>query len=1492
MKDKLSKTIEGILHARQAHRRYIAILLVLAMLTVLGVNWSLHQKGLSMTADSYTQETVDATAETAQDELDTADTQDEPAQDEPAETDADTAPEEDAETAAVPATLDLPDEEYAVDTQDAGEADMQGYLTKMTGSGTKYDANGNLYKSDLKIEFEIPASTVRDNKDYCYNYPEGIIVPDGLLGKTYDLYDDANNKAGTYYFTKNEDGTYSVHIDFKSDYEPTRDPVKGYIQFAGEVDGSKGDDDGNISIVGSDKVTLDIPKSEIDYPGDTTNRYDIKTSKTGSYSKDGKLTYTVCVYSMKGTPDVIDFADTITGTGLTLGTPEITVKKQTVKKYANDPDGGGTQMAEETITPDYTYNDGSLSMKLPQIDPAKHNEATGSELANDEYTRYEITYTYDVSDINDTAFVDNKATGASSNGNTTVKSEAEKHVDVKTTVDNVTKTGTGAGGVDYISWTITVNRNQDDIVGAELHDDMLKNLIPGHFTINPQNGYEIVYDDAGNITSIKFTDDGSGGNTNTYTITYRTPAQGNWNGGSAGPVSNTVDFDHGGKTDSATATVDGVSPVRIDKTVGDATENADGKTVTVEWTVKITVPADKLPAGTVIKDDPTKDIYGNAGGTQYRTRQQALDWANGIYWASYGHDGPVEITGSSLPKLTDSDVAAITFTGSDGKEHTLEEIQNSTDDTLTYTVATITLKQDLDTPANAAYLMFHYTTTADITQATTSGTNYYNTASIGEIKGGGVYTYKKSDITKTDEEGSTDKTIKVNEDGSLTWKIKVTLGKTADKLTITDTLPGGVTLVSIAGEGNLDSGGTTLAPAEDGTISGKLGFRTVEGTYKDGELTVNVASGDTLPSGTYTLVVNCKVDMTADGYESGKTYTFTNRATAKADDVDIGSADQTQDWTEDTDHSNAKIVDKTGAWDNNSRRVKYSIKLNPYGKDIVEGSETLTLKDVFEYYPQITAHAPGDWGGGTAYDLNVWLVPDSVRLYKGIPDGNGGLTKGEEIKNWNWTVTTGVSSKGDGQKTSTLIGTNLPDSTPLILEYDYQLQSQIPEDYETNVGNYKVSNSAELTGTDYKDSQTGSEVNWGKQETTGAVTSDLAGTLYKVRKGSYGITLPGADFKLEKYDGSEYVNTGVIYTTDESGKITVKWEEDKYEYNVLYRLVETAAPTGYELPADPESNAFYFYFSSSDDTANTLPDVSTLAPNAADLAKESSTFYVENESNTTELTINKKWLDTNGNPDASHTAGSVTVNLYQVAGKAASGTATLSGELKGFNEWGTYDWQTIESKEYPAGATISFTLTKSNWVPGEPEIKVNGQTCEAVVTDFDYNNKNYTYTFTLSSGANTISGMLPTNYNQMDSEYTLSEFTVQEPANSGGDDTEKPTPTLYGTYTITAADNWSLTIPNLPTKGKGEDGSTVYYTYYIEEVGAGNYDVSYDNNEGIASGTITVTNKATDNPSFELPATGGPELWFTTGGIAMVSTALLYGYLEIRRKRREVKRSL
>ena len=69
---------------------------------------------------------------------------------------------------------------------------------------------------------------------------------------------------------------------------------------------------------------------------------------------------------------------------------------------------------------------------------------------------------------------------------------------------------------------------------------------------------------------------------------------------------------------------------------------------------------------------------------------------------------------------------------------------------------------------------------------------------------------------------------------------------------------------------------------------------------------------------------------------------------------------------------------------------------------------------------------------------------------------------------------------------------------------------------------------------------------------------------------------------------------------------------------------------------------------------------------------------------------------------------------------------------------------------------------------------------------------------------------------------------------------------------------------------------------------AGSYSTSYINNGGIGSGTITIKNTQTDNPTYQLPATGGTgTTLYTMGGLLLILAAgcfLLYNHTRRRKE--------
>lgn len=1342
---------------------------------------------------------------------------------------------------------------------------------------TKYDPDKNLYYTRIKLGFDFKTSEIKKGLEYYFEYPDGIIIPEGLLSDKKDLNDSNGHKVGTYHFEKDANGKYRVIINFDESYvEGAGDKITGFVDFNGSVDGSKGDQKGNIEIKGSDGVDLIIPKDQITYPDDKTNAYDISVTKKGSYEvKDGKLVYTVEVASIKGTPNDIQFEDILKVTGMQIGNPNIKVEKVTTVRHYYDWDNQkhnyDSDEATKTISVSSTYDNGKISMTLPKLNGLENPD---EDHKTKEYVKYRVTYTYDVSNMQDANHAGNTVSVSSKDNTTEVKSTAKSEFGINND-HTINKSGWFDKQNGKIKWTIDVNSNHVDIAGSKLTDDMLAYLAEGtDVSIQPENGCEVIKDKTnGKITGITFKATDGERNTNSYKIIYYTPAEGAWKDET---VINHAKFTPGdGKeTIEKTETVT-VSDGSIAKTVGSVAPSEDGKTVVIPWKVTLIIPKSGLPSGTVITDDPTE------GANHYMTYDQICSWKDDIYWT----DENDQRIGSGNLDLTS--LADIQFKASDGNTYAYKDIiaNENKFKNVTFTIWNVTLQKDLSLPVGAKKLIFEYSTTADISNANIGSTYYKNTIKSNNKNVSAQYEYKKGGLIKTDGENNTGITSKENEDGTLIWKIKAILESESSILNITDELPKGVKLVSIKGEDWANNFGN-LTITEKGIISGAAdNSLKLDGKYEDNKVSLTLKTqyeNQKLQAGaTYTFVLTCKVDTNElQDYESGKTYTFTNHATASDDHGSIGSTEQTQEWTEKKNIQEIKVIDKSGSWDNHSRRVKYQIKLNPDGKDIVASSDVLTLKDEFKYYKRVHAQPQGkDWNDGKDFDVNAWLLPDTVKLYKATKQEDGTLVKGDLITTWSWTVTTGEVSWDANYGLSTITSDNIPDSTPLILEYDYQIQTDIPSSWESS-GNINISNSARLEGTTYKDDESQNDTKWTVQDSSAGVTTERRYTIYKVSKGDYGKVLQGAEFKLQKYNGSEYEDTDKIYTTDKDGMITVKWQKEEndyqYETNTLYRLIEAKAPDGYALPSPMqiEKNAVYFYFSSKTDTTNKLPE--SLPKGAWDLAKTSQVAYVENEEENAQITVQKKWMYTTKDGDEKYVAA--WENQIDVALYRKESTKDPADETK---ETATlikkeHSWSNPVTEEFPFGTVISLTLKSEGgewYVPSLPEVKWNGQTA------------------TPKEDIPASASNKWTHIRKYEFVLTEMENTLEEYGESGVFDIQQPTPkedTLIGMYTLNAANNWRVSVSELPRAGVNNDGEKVYYTYYIKELTSKEgVSVTYDNNNGITSGTITVTNKKPEPEGGEyvLPETGGTgTYWYTLGGLLLIAGAALLMYINFVRK--------
>lgn len=1025
-----------------------------------------------------------------------------------------------------------------------------------------------------------------------------------------------------------------------------------------------------------------------------------------------------------------------------------------------------------------------------------------------------------------------------------------------------------------ISWTITVNASKLNIAGAVLTDEMFSRLTASDITIQKNDWgtpdpseYTVVVDENGKISSITFkaTEENSV-NTNQYTITYYTDEPQAWNDKT---VHNQAKLTLDGKETPGTADVTVPGCGSVAKSVGTGTVSDDGTTMTIPWTVTLTIPKGGLPAGTTIVDDVTKDQWGNTNTNQWMTHSQITTWATNLTWTD-DSGNPVGGTNTYNPPPEQ-----VTFLASDGNTYTFKQIseykapageEGVNYEALAYTLFTIHFPEGLIPPEGATKLTFTYSTTVDLTKATTGGNKFYNDIQVGGKETGAEYTYYKPGVVKTDGNGSTDTTTVSNE-GELTWKVKATVGEGNKKLTLIDTLPEGVTLESLwlTGWGNLNM---ELKVGEDGTISGtdSTNQYTVSGTYQDRVITLNIepkTEGNTIQTGAeFTLTVTCQVDNAEKQSESK---TLTNTAKMELDGGEIGSSSQTQEWTYQKEEVVTQVVDKSGGWDNTNRIMNYTIILNPESKDLVEGADTLTLIDTMTYTNQVWLSYP--FNSSIAYSINAALIQSSVKLYTAVWDETQEKwVAGDAVTDWSWTyeAKTGEYDWNKNNATNTITATGIPDGTPLMLQYSYRVTCNVPDEIDGQKTSFdlKFSNTANLEGTDYSGNNSSSGSKWEHSSDSGGVTTDKSYTFYKVEAGNYNVSLAGATFSVYKYDtstseyGTEPVKT---YSTNASGFFQITRQEKNasgnvtftYDTNTLYKVTETAPPTGYRLP--DEVKTFYFYFSSTEDTAHTLPD--NLPSDAVDLTNEARTVYVENVKNTTEISVEKKWLDENGNDEtASHSGEEIELGLYQRVGQGSGSgggvigsgePATVTATAKdNANVTGkiTADSITIGSKIRIKVALIYAIPSYWTW---RPTVNVTG-TEDGTITGWvlaDSSASGHsTYTY---EGIVTGNVSISISDETEDSIASITVTTLSQATVPTAPETSDTESTRIQTVILNSGNNWAETITNLPLADTAEDGTTKYYYYYFKEVNVPDgYSVSYsDGQSGVQSGTITVTNR-------------------------------------------------
>lgn len=1359
--------------------------------------------------------------------------------------------------------------------EDITYTDLTSYITGITSTNTlenkvNYDGGNNVFGNigvSMDLSFDVTrtdeGNSLAGGLHYSFTFlRDNVPIFKWLndLGTKKPVI-DKNLRAdfGEYYIAASNDSSgntiYTLYLDVFPDYlakASTR--IDANINFSGSADGTYGSENGNVDIPFRQDQSLTIDAGNINYPKNSTSKFDISSAKAGGkYDPDKKeISYTVTVSSQKGTPGVVDFKDSFEvkdGKELNFTSP---TSVQVTDKNGNTVD----------VNPSITPSDNkscTISMQLPQM------------AANDQYT---VTYTYSVGELTDgeTVKFANGVEVTSKNEDITVSdhSGVSGQAPLATTPEGK-KSGWFDSSTGKIQWTIELNWNNEklDLNGKQLTDDMLANA--ENLTVQIDN-YPYVTGDSryytwnGNTITFGPTDDGT--NDHYYKIVYYTTpsdAAAAWKGDNEQKVkvNNQALVDND---------VKGAYQAEVELPSGDVWKEAgtptarNGKVVT-EWTLWVTPSATGMPS--LIKDwlDDSTDnhiVYNSVKVSYVNDSNQVIEDAQPNYSVTYklSATGEAEQNAPRYFEIVfkdDQGTAQDPFNGSSFLSNGARKLK------VTYQTEATAPQSGTDTYKNKVEVggktrekevSFTVTPTEAVKQGITVGD--------GQTWQSGSWS-SQSPMPVS------------NEDGKLYWAVKTTTGNPCayNILTVQDMLPSTVDLLEVYAQihpanGNYYSGKLTLGsgkasgditPTDGDYANVTFHFASPEGDATPNTVVTNITMGD----GTENLPANMEfyvvyVCQLKEGAMAGGSARVENKATVSSGETTLANLSHTQEWTEKTDDLFEDSLFKSGEWSPKYQTAKYTVTINPNGYDLDPTSNQLTLLDEFSYTPNVN--------NGT---IEFALVRSSVQLYERNENGEAGNPVSSD--DWSWAT----DEDSGGTETILKIKAIIPDKKPLILKYEYEIVGMTG-----NMGwiNLPVKNKVSLCGQPTSaDGEDFSNISWNTAESGGTASTLNSITIRKLQEGNNAVLLPGAEFEIEAYQAPNWntVFTAITQYSGEKGCIVLKAEKDPhnknaiiytvtnidengnetkftFDKNVLYRLHESKPPAGYLSPS--QVNYISFYIQDDDDTTHTLPDASYLE-NAIRLDQTTTTIDITNKKETTSLSVSKIWEYDGKDVTSQMSGAAVQFNLYrrhyaqQNTGGSSNSyfTPTSTVALR-------YDSTIEPAFEVVKGTTVTVTVENVGWTKPYVAYYSSHGGYEYLAIPVEASNRGdttWTYDITIPYDCIIIvyknNDAATVSINRSEVEFDSSQGTSQTPALGIPDILVEGSP-----YTLSADNNWTMQFNNLPVKGTVTvDGQEVdaWFGYYVEELGTSySYDVDYKNNQGVTNLPITIVNTLPKIPQF------------------------------------------
>lgn len=426
------------------------------------------------------------------------------------------------------------------------------------------------------------------------------------------------------------------------------------------------------------------------------------------------------------------------------------------------------------------------------------------------------------------------------------------------------------------------------------------------------------------------------------------------------------------------------------------------------------------------------------------------------------------------------------------------------------------------------------------------------------------------------------------------------------------------------------------------------------------QLTVNIKDYNPDANKPHRIRIRYEVDVGTDTQFAWKNpsvgkLTYTNTAT-------WGELTETTTTTVTRD---VEQVKKTGWQDpGNDRKLHYRVVINPAGDDLSAGQ---TKAEKIELWDNISTTN----GAIATGDIN------SVKLYYYAYDETEGVILGQEVDRDLYRIL--EADKGGW------LHMQIPNMVALILVYDCNVKDG------SAAASYQVSNTVTLSNGS-KSSDSG---------ITYQVKADATATTAQFvlrKKDSYsGVSLEGAEFTIFQYDtvSGRFVpwtgnGTGTL-TTDENGQASLAVLDSEtascLKPDVLYKLVETKAPTDYQLDATPhyllfrknasaenEQQAFAKAIGQADGTTTLTVDGETVDLNSnVQVGSDAGTTTAEYSNVYSKLTVSKLWLDQDTKQPVEPAVNSIHIKVWRYTDNDKDKTPFAEADLTADNNW-TKTW--------------------------------------------------------------------------------------------------------------------------------------------------------------------------------------------------------------------------